>query len=436
MGEAFFRRDETAMRAVLPKVGNNEITEIIEGLDHKGGLKLFLALPEERRAKIALELGDSTRDGILSALPRPELKGMIDAAESDVAVDLIQLLSRDERDRVMAELRKADPRGLLPLLVFGEETAGGRMKTEIMRVRDTATVGGVREMAAKEWHGRIKSHYVYVVDRDDAYLGRFAPVRLLQFPPETRITEVMKKEAEPVLADLDQEEVAARFDEVDAVELPVVNGRGRLLGCITADDIFEVMEEEYSEDIARTVGAGDEASISDPMLVSSRRRVPWLAVNLATAFVAASVIGSFRDTVQEVVMLAAFMPIIAGIGGNAAQQSLGLTIRAIATDEIGRVNALHAIVKEVAVGALNGFLVGLAAAAVALAWTRDPMLAAVVVLAMVLNLIAAGLVGVAVPLAVRFFRGDPALGSTIFVTAVTDSFGFFAFLGLASIMLG
>ena len=169
--------------------------------------------------------------------------------------------------------------------------------------------------------------------------------------------------------------------------------------------------------------------------MAARRRIPWLAINLVTASIAASVVGIFQDTVQQVVILAAFMPMVAGIGGNAAQQALGLTIRAIAVGDIRRINPWKAVFREVAVGAVNGLLVGLATACIAFVVSRNITLSLVIVLAMTLNLIIAGLIGVAAPLIVRVFKGDPALGSTIFVTAVTDSFGFFAFLGLASLLL-
>jgi len=234
---------------------------------------------------------------------------------------------------------------------------------------------------------------------------------------------------------LDQEEAALAFDEAGAIELPVVNHRGRLLGVITADDIFEVMEEEYGEDVSRLAGMNENAHINDPMWLSASRRMPWLGVNLVTAMLAASVVGLFRGTIEQMVILAVFMPVIAGMGGNAAQQSLAVTIRSIAVGELRHLSLVRVVAKEVLVGAMNGFLAGFVAGLLASIWTGNWAIGAVVTIAMTLNLLMAGFVGVSVPLTMRALKVDPALASTVFVTATTDVFGFFVFLGLATLLL-
>jgi len=433
--DVLFRGEDVLLKELLPKTQDEVIVHAVDSASPADKLRLFRALPLERRTVILFELSDYSLDTVLGALTLHELLEMITVAESDDAVDIIQWLEEGKRNRIIAELRKNDPRGLLPLLVFEEHTAGGRMKTEVLRYRVGQTVEEVRRDLAKEPSGRFKTHFIYVIDPGDVLVGRITPLRLLQVPADAKLGEVMETGVDAVPAYLDQEEVAFLFDEKSAIELPVISTKGRLLGCITADDIFGVMEEEYSEDVSRMAGVHTEAHISDPIWLSARRRMPWLAVNLVTAMVAATVVGMFQDTISRIVILAAFMPIIAGMGGNAAQQALAVTVRAIALGELRHLNTIRVVVKEIFVGVLNGFLAGVVVGLLALLWTGNSALGTVIVLAMTLNLFVAGLVGVAVPVTLKAFRADPALASTVFVTATTDIFGFFAFLSLATLLL-
>ncbi len=433
--DVLFGNGKTLLAEFLPKVGDDEIVHTIDSLHLKRKLTVFRALPPKRRVKIMLNLSDYTFQVLLPKLSFDEIWEMVLTAESDDAVDIIQWLDPQIRAKVVERLKKSDPHGLLPLLVFGEHTAGGRMKTEILKFRDAATVEDVRRAVIQDPKARAKSNFIYVVDGNDHLLGRFSPIKLMQEEGGQAIDEIMNTSVTSLPAEMDQEEAALLFDEEGAIELPVINHKGSLLGVITADDIFAVMEEEHSEDIVQLAGVHADAHISDPVWLSARRRMPWLAVNMCTALIAASVVALFKGTLQELVILAAFMPVIAGMGGNAAQQSLAVTVRAIATGEFEHLRIIKVVLKETLVGSLNGFLAGVVVGLLASVYTGDPAIGAIVVMAMTLNLFAGSFAGVSVPLTMRALKVDPALASTVFVTATTDIFGFFVFLGLASLLI-
>jgi magnesium transporter len=433
--EMLFRNQDALLRELLAKMGDEDVIHVVDSLSVHEKRRMFKALSAERLSRVLLKLSEYSQETVLPALSHVEVASMIDAAESDDAVDLIQLLQDGQRDRVIADLKKNDPHGLMPLLVFGEETAGGRMKHEAFRIRAESTVDEARRQIARESATKPKSHQIYVMDDKDVLVGTLPLMRLLTAAPEARLAELMNVQFVSVPPTMDQEEMAQVFDEHNAIELPVVGPKGRVLGIVTADDIFEVMEKEYAEDISRLTGVDEDDRISDPVLLTVRRRLPWLVVNLATAVLAAGVVSLFQDTIQRLVILAAYMPIIAGMGGNAATQTLGVVVRAIALGELRHLNTAHAIAKQVAAGTLNGFANGVIMGGIAYAWTGNLGLAAVILVAMTVNLLVAGLGGVAVPIVMKRMRIDPALASTVFVTTLTDVCGFFVFLGLASVFL-
>ena len=425
------RKQDTAVGDLLSGSGDEEVVRIIDSLPPGEKVAAFAALAPDRRARVAIDLPSFSRDEVLAALSYDALRVTIDAAESDVAVDIIQHLPATKRERLIVELRKEDPRGILPLLVFDKHTAGGRMKTEALIFAPTRTVEDVRR-SLSGGTGKLVSHFLYVVDAQGGFVGSVAPLRLLQAQPEATLADVMNRAVVSVPPTMDQERVAQVFDEHNAIELPVVGTRNRFLGIITADDIFEVMEEEFAEDVSRMAGLHTDAHINDPVSLSVRRRMPWLLINLATAILAGWVVSLFQDTIQRVVILAAMMPIIAGMGGNAATQTLGVTIRALALGHLHHLNTVLAISKEIFIGAFNGFLNGVVMGGIAWLWTHDLKLAIIMVAAMTGNLLIAGLSGVGIPVLLKALRVDPALAATVFVTTMTDVGGFFLLLGMAS----
>jgi len=435
ISDVVLRREDAKLKELVASAGDDDLVNLLDSMDAEEKARAFRALSANRQARIIYDLSEYSQEEILRALSKDELEAMIAGAESDDAVDVIQLLDDAARTRVVADLRKRDPHGLLPLLGYGEETAGGLMKTEMTRFQSVVTVEDARRMIAKEGAAKRSSQQLYVVDAQDALVGTVSPIRLLQASGEVRLGDIVTPPPASIPPGTDQEMVAQIFDQHDAVELPVVESRGRLIGIITADDIFDVMEEEYSEDISRLVGVDEDDHITDPVFRTVRRRLPWLVVNLGTAILAATVVSAFQDTIARLVILAAFMPIIAGMGGNAATQTLGVVIRAIALGDMNKLNVRRTIAKQVMAGALNGLVNGLLMGGIAYLWTKNATLSVVIVVAMTLNMLVAGLGGVVVPVTLRAMRIDPALASAVFVTTMTDICGFFVFLGLAKTFL-
>lgn len=432
--DALLRRNDASLQELAAASGDEELAQIIDSEDVIDKLRAFRAVSSDRRASVLVNLSEYSQETILGALTKEELAAVIDTADSDEAVDVIQMLDDAARARIVTQLRQRDPHGVLPLLAYGEDTAGGIMQSEMLRVRADATVAGVRKQIAGAT-SRPHSQQIYVVDENDALVGTVAPLKLLQADIDAPIASLMHSNPPAALASTDQEEVATIFDEHDLVELPVVGAKGKLIGIITADDVLAVMEKEYAEDISRIVGADEDDHIEDPVLLTFRRRFPWLLVNLATAILAASVVGLFQDTIQKVVILAAFMPIVAGMGGNTATQTLGVVIRAIALGDLNALNLWRTIRRQMFAGLLNGIANGAVMGVIAYAWTKNLTLGVVIFAAMIANMLVAGLGGAGIPVIMRSLKIDPALASTVFVTTLTDICGFFVFLGLAQMFL-
>lgn len=433
--DLLFRHEDKLAHELLLKTGDDEAIQVIDSLPPAEKLRMFRMMPSDRRARVLVKLGEYSREVVAAALSTTEVMNMVAVVESDEAVDVIQQLAEPLRAQVIAELRKGDSHGILPLLVFGEETAGGIMKTELLKFSQRTTVDEARKLIARMPGTGFKTNLLYVTGEADALVGTITPIQLIRAATDLPLAAVMQSAPVAVPPTMDQEEVVNIFDEQNAVEVPVVDAKGKLLGCITADDVFTVMEKEYSEDITRLTGADEDESVTDPILLTVRRRLPWLLVNLATAILAAWVVTLFQDTIQRAVILAAYMPIIAGMGGNAATQTLGVVVRSIALGELHNLNTLATVAKNIAAGTLTGLATGVVMAAISWWWSGNIMLAFVILAAMTANLFIAGLGGALIPVVMKRMRIDPALASTVFVTTLTDICGFFVFLGLASILL-
>ncbi len=277
---------------------------------------------------------------------------------------------------------------------------------------------------------------VFVVDPTYRLVGSVRLNRLLRSKRPTQLIDIMDDESDNVVhATEGQEEVARRFERYDLVSAPVLDELERLVGVLTIDDMLDVIEEETDEDIRRLAGLG-EAGLTDSVIRNSRSRLPWLVINTATAFLAAGVIGLFGASIEQMVALAVLMPIVASVGGNTGVQAMTVTVRAIATRDLGRGNARRMILREVLVALLNGLAVAVIVGAGAWAWFSNPQLGVVIALALVLNMLVAGLAGVLIPITLNRWKFDPAVSSGVFVSTVTDVVGFFAFLGLAAVWFG
>ena len=430
-----FKREDRELKHLVNSSDVENLAKVLETIPH-GRKKTFALLDAERAAKVLKNLSPYLRQYVLVGIPRERVLAIMNYLESDEIADLIKILPKETRAAIVSDLAKSDPKKVLKLIKLRGDTAGGLMKTEMIVGKPEYTVKEFSEIMRENFPTSLpKTSYVYIVNDQGKLIGNFNFNRLYLADPQMKLQDLMRASVNWVIINQDQEEVAREFAAHDAIELPVVDDTGALVGRISADDIIDVLRTEFSEDISRLVGAFGDQRAGDPTRLKIKKRFPWLVINLATAILAAWVVSLFTDTISRFVILAAYMPIIAGMGGNAATQTLGVSIRAIALDEVNSLNAWKVIAKEIAAGTLNGFATGLLMGGLAYAFNHNLTLSFVIVAAMTFNLFVAGFGGATIPLIMKWMKIDPALASTVFVTTLTDVGGFFSFLGLATLLL-
>ncbi|MCD6486707.1 MAG: magnesium transporter [Syntrophobacterales bacterium] len=412
-----------------------DIADLIDNLKEQEKLRLFSLLDVEKASDVITELSDISREQILESISDKKLAEIVDEMESDDAADVIAELSEDQAKAVLDEIEPEESEDFKELLKYEEDTAGGIMQSELVSVNSDATINNALS-AVVQASDEIENVYnVFVVDRDEKLVGTIPLQKLITSRRTSPVIEAIDKAIPSVNVDVDQEEVARMFEKYDLVDLPVVDNEDHLLGRITIDDIVDVMEEESSEDIYRIAGLHEDDSLFNNPVQSIRRRLPWLYLNLMTALASALVIGFFENTIQMVVTLTVFMPVVAGLGGNAGAQSLALIVRGLALGDVTFENSKKALYKQVVVGIVNGIAIGVVIGTIAYLWKGMPVLGLVLGLAMIINVFVGTLIGTLIPLGLKWLKADPALGSNIFVTGFTDAFGFFCFLGLATMFL-
>jgi len=427
------REDEVqeAMRRLHP-ADAAELLDAIEEPEVRS--RLFAHLETPRAAAVLSLLGDQARESLLDTLPEARLRAFVTALESDDAADLLAELPREKVERLLQSIPARLSADVRDLLRYDEESAGGIMQREFVALPADATVDDVIDVVRRRAADVPDIHNIFVVD-DHQHLIGVLPLRLLILAnPRTALRNIMQADPAAAHTGMDQEEVATLFSKYDLLSLPVVDGAGRLVGRITVDDVVDVIEEEASEDIYRLAGLGDEASVHESVRDSVRRRLPWLIINLATCFLSAAVVALFEGTIRNVAIAAAFMTMVAGSGGNAGVQTLTLVVRGLALGELTFVNARRVIAKECLAGVLNGVALGVVAAVFAYVWKGSALIGLVVALAIVGDLVIAALVGVLIPLGLKWCRIDPAIASAVVLTTFTDCCGFFFFLGLLSVL--
>jgi len=412
-----------------------EIAQRLEGLPEEGALRLLRALPHELATAVLESLPPERSAQLLSKLAPREAGGFLEEMSPDDAVDVLERLPRREQAELLEQLPREEAQLFQRLITYPPDTAGGIMSPEVVALSKEMTVEEAIERLRRAAEEAETIYYAYVVDREGRLLGVLTMRDLILSPPERRLEELMITDVVKVEATQDVEEVARLFDRYNFLALPVVDSEGRLLGIVTMDDVLDVMQREATEDMHKLVGVAVEEQVFSPIPASLKRRLPWLYINLLTAFVAAGVVALFEGTIARMAALAVFMPIIAGQGGNAGVQTVTVIVRGIALGEIEPGEGGRALAKELALGALHGLLIGAPVAVVAALWQGDPWLGLVVGLAMFLNLIIAGIFGAAIPLGLRLLGLDPALSASIFLTTATDVFGFLFLLGLATFLL-
>jgi len=435
------------VRAVLDAVdaGENEAARaLVEPLHPADIADLFELTPQPDRAALAhavadildgdvfAEMNDYVREDLLDALTPTEVADLAAEMETDDAVAIIEDMDEDEQRAVLRALDPDDRAAIEEALSYPEETAGRLMQRELIAVPDHWTVGDTIHFLRH--HEELTTDFweVFVVDAGHHPVGTYQLSWILRTPPEIAMADVMKREQTLIPVDMDQEEVALRFQKYALISAAVVDSSDRLVGMITVDDIVHIIQQEAGEDVLRLSGAG-EGDINEPIRLTVRSRVAWLVVNLGATILSASVVGIFQGEIARFALLAALMPIVSALGGNAGTQTLAVVVRALATNQLTSSNTVRMLFREFRIALCNGAALGLVGAVGSYLILGNLQLSIVFAIAMMINSIVAGLVGVVVPVALDKANVDPAVSSAVFVTTATDVMGFFSFLGLATL---
>ena len=432
--EAARAGDREAVLAQIGELHVADIADLLEQIDSDDRRALIALAWSDIDPEVLAELEEGVRDDVLRMLQPAQVAKAARELETDDVVYLIEDLEEEERREVLAALDPADRVAVAQSLTYPEYSAGRLMQRNLVKAPPYWTVGQMIDWMRAAPDLPEQFYDVIVVDPAMKPLGTIPLSKIMASRRPVTLGSLMDEDFRTIGVLDVQEDVAYVFNQYHLVSAPVVDEDGRLIGVITIDDAVEVMQEESAEDLLRLGGVGDE-EISDSVFEICRRRVPWLAINLVTAIAASLVIGLFEDQIAALVALAVLMPIVASMGGNAGTQTLTVAVRALATRDLTRSNAVRVIGREVAVGIANGLTFAVIMGAVAWVWFGDPLLAAVIGAAMIVAMLAAGMAGILIPMALERAGADPALASGPFVTTVTDIVGFFAFLGLATIVL-
>ena len=411
-----------------------DLADLIELLEPEERVRLIERLGTGFDPEVLSELEESVRDQLVEALPNDVLARVITELDTDDAAYVLENLEAADQQEILAQIPSSDRLALERNLEYPEETAGRLMQTDFVAVPPFWTVGRVIDHMREAEDLPETFTDIFVVDPGYRVLGTIDLSRLLRTKREVLVEKLMEADQHTVAATVDQEELARQFERYDLKSAPVVDANQRLVGVVTVDDIVEVIEEETDEDLRRLAGVGDE-SIGDSVVSTVRSRFLWLAINLCTAVMAASVIKQFDASIEQMVALAVLMPIVASMGGNAATQTMAVTVRALATRDLGPANRLRIILREAAVGLINGIAFATILGVVVFLWFGVGPLGAVIATAMLINLLTAAIAGILIPIGLERAGFDPAVASGTFVTTITDVTGFFAFLGLATLVL-
>jgi magnesium transporter len=426
-----FGDDETARELVEP-LHPADVADLIElaARDEREGL--VKALAEIVDADVLVEMNEHVRETLLDALEPQQVADIAGQMETDDAVAILEDLDADEQQAVLEAMEPDDRAAVEEALGYPEESAGRLMQRDLCAVPEHWKVGQVIDYLRSTDELPTDFWEVFVVSPNHHPVGTCKLSTILRSPRSMPVKDIMFDEQTLIPVDMDQEDVALRFQKYALVSAAVTDSAGRLVGMITVDDVVHIIQEEASEDVLLLSGVGDEGDINEPVGESYRARVRWLIANLLTALVAAFVIRQFEHSIERLAILAVLMPIVAGVGGNAGTQTLAVTVRAIATNQLTGSNRWRAVGREIRVAMLNGLTIAVLIGVGVTLVLGSPQLGAVIAAAMLINIVVAGFAGVMVPLTLERAGADPAVASSVFVTMVTDSMGFLAFLGLAT----
>lgn len=428
--------DSERLGALLAPLHPADIADLLEQVDGSHRREILYLGARFFDGEVLSELEESLREEVIAFLPSEVISEAVRELETDDVVDLVEDLDAPQQEAILDALEDADRVAVEKALSYPEETAGRIMQREVVAAPEHWSVGdAIDHLRGNKNELPEQFYHVIVVDPRMKPVGHVTLGKLLSSKRAVALLDILEDGFRTIPVMQAEADVAYAFNQYHLISAPVVDDDGRLIGMITIDDAMVVLDEEHEEDILRLAGVGGESSLSDTVIETTRQRTPWLAVNLVTAILASLVIAQFEETITQFVALAVLMPIVASMGGNAGTQSLTVAVRAIATKDLTVSNVWRVVRREAMVGLLNGCIFALVMGAVGMAWFGSGMLGVVIGVAMVINLVIAGLAGILIPVMLEKLRVDPALASGAFVTTVTDVVGFFAFLGLAGVLL-
>jgi magnesium transporter len=436
IAEALEESDASAVAHLLDTVNAAQIADLLESTPPADREQIWPEIDKKELGQVLIEAHDDVREQILSHLEPREIADIIEhLQEADDQADLLMMLPPEKLVSVLYILDRQKREKLEELLSYPEDTAGGLMDLDPVTIRADVTLDVV--LRYLRMRGEVPRHtdQLFVTDRHDRYIGVLPLTDLLTHDEQTRVADLMHTDVQPIPADMPDTEVARIFEDDDLISAPVVDEEGKLVGRITIDDVVDVIREEGDSNVLKSAGLHEDEDLFSPIWSSTRRRAIWLGVNLLTAFLASGVIGLFENTLDKVVALAILLTIVPSMGGIAGSQTLTLVIRGLATGQLGSSNFDSLVRKEITVGLLNGLLWALVVAAFTLLWFGDFRIAAIIAVALTVNLLAGAFAGVVIPVALRRLGIDPALAGSVVLTTVTDVVGVFAFLGLATLFL-
>ena len=422
-------------RLLIHSLHPSELARLLESLPLRERAVIWEMVDPEFEGEVLVEVADEVRDGLMKGMQTEELLAAIDGMELDDLADLVADLPEALTQEVLRSLDHQDQERLRKVLAYDEDSAGGLMNVDIVTVRPDVTVEVVlRYLRA---HAEIPdgTDTIFVVNRDNEYIGSLYLTRLLTQDPEKSVEQVMSTDILPIPADTPSEEVVWEFENRDLLSAPVVDDEYRVVGRITVDDVVDVIRDEAEHSLMSAAGLDEEDDMFAPVVKSAQRRALWLGVNLATAFLAASVVDLFQTTVDKIVLLAVLMPVVPSMGGVAGTQSLTIITRAIALGLIDKTNARGVFKKELMVGILNSLVWSAVVALFTYIWFNEWRIGAVIAAAMTINLTIAAGAGFAIPLTLKRMKIDPALAGGVVLTTITDVAGYMAFLGLGAAFL-
>ncbi len=434
--KAALESDNAELEKVLQEYHASEIAILFEKLPVEAREKIINILPSDIASEVIAEMHEEQDAGELLIGLDPEKRSeIIEELDYDDATDIISQLDEDEQQEILEDLDHEDATNIRALLSYAEDTAGGLMNSEVIKINIKLNKKEALDEIIRQSEEMEEFYTIYVVNDEDILQGILSIKSIIKAPALAKVKDLVVDDFVYVKADLDQEEVAGLISQYNLTTIPVVNDDMKLLGRITVDDIMDVMEQESTEDILKISGVSEDEELSGNWKDAIKSRLPWLIINLGTAYLAASIIRHFDSTVALLPQIAAYMTIIAGMGGNAATQSLAVTVRRISLNDLSDSQAYNTVVKEFLVGLLNGAANGLIVFVIALFYDADPMLGLVLFLAMTGNLVIAGLTGSSIPLVLKRVGIDPAVASSIIITTFTDCAGFLLPLWLATKLL-